>query len=1160
MISKRLTAVYIVFILMASIFPTISGSGGIPPAEASGFEPLFSGGNGTAGNPYKISNVTELQWMGNTSNLDKHFILINDIDASATKTWNSGAGFVPVGTDVNVFTGSLDGKGYNITGLFINRSGTDYQGLFGYVERSGVVNNVSLIDNDVTGRDYVGGLIGNNQGNVMNCTAQGDTNGRERVGGLVGYNSGGTVTNCYAAGDVSGTSFVGGLIGYNLIGMIRGTVTGCSAQGNTTGNFWVGGLIGYNSGILTVVTGCIAQGNTTGDYYVGGLIGYTYFGTVTECSAQGTTTGSSSSVGGLIGYNDRGTVTECSAQGTTTGSGAVGGLIGYNDRGTVTVCSAQGNTTGNLEVGGLIGRTYFGTVTGCSAEGNTNGSVMVGGLIGENYFGTVRNCYAVGNTSGTDRVGGLVGRNNDGTVTNCYATGNVSGSSEVGGLVGRNEGTVMKGNFWDNQTSGQTSTDGNATGKNTTEMMKIDMYKNAGWDIIHIIDHTSEAWYIDEGYDYPRLGWEEYVDRHPPMANAGPDQVVDEGTTVTFDGSGSMDNIGIANWTWTFFDGESITLSGSRPEYLFNDPGIFIVTLNVTDATGNWNEDTMNVTVIDITPPVADAGPDMIVNEGSVVVFNGSGSSDNAGIATWTWTFNDGVENITLYGSTPSHAFNVVGIYEVTLNVTDAAGHWATDMMIVTVKDITPPVANAGPDQTVDERTLVLFNGSGSYDNVGIANWTWTFIDIGPITLYGARPEYLFNDPGIFIVTLNVTDEAGNWFADSMTVAVIDIIRPIADAGSDQIVDEGSLVSFDGSGSTDNVWVINWTWTFFDGNENITIFGPTPSYIFTVPGIYNVTLNVTDAAGHWTTDTMTVTVNDITRPVADAGSDLVVEVGTTVIFDGIGSYDNIGIVNYTWTFMDGIPIALYGSQAEHEFIVPGIFIVTLNVSDAAGNRATATVNVTVRDITSPVSNAGSDKRIAVGSTVILNGSLSTDNVGIVRFTWTFDYDGVERTLEGSEAEFKFEKAGTYQIKLMVFDEHENSGEDTVIIIVIDTGIVKGKVLDADGNPVEGALIEITASNGEIHTATTGSDGSFSIEMYHGSFTWEISKDGYEPISGTGSVNALEEITLDLSDTPLVKEEITGTSMIFFIIPIVIIIIILGIAIFLISRRKEEPEE
>src|SRR2546425_12001331 len=93
-------------------------------------------------------------------------------------------------------------------------------------------------------------------------------------------------------------------------------------------------------------------------------------------------------------------------------------------------------------------------------------------------------------------------------------------------------------------------------------------------------------------------------DNVPPVANAGPDLIVNEDTTVTFDGSASTDNVGIASYTWTFMDGTMETLQGATASYVFATPGTYIVTLTVRDADGNIGTDTVTVTVRDVTPPV----------------------------------------------------------------------------------------------------------------------------------------------------------------------------------------------------------------------------------------------------------------------------------------------------------------------------------------------------------------------------------------------------------------------------------------------------------------------------------------------------------------------------------------------------------------------------
>jgi len=247
----------------------------------------------------------------------------------------------------------------------------------------------------------------------------------------------------------------------------------------------------------------------------------------------------------------------------------------------------------------------------------------------------------------------------------------------------------------------------------------------------------------------------------------------------------------------------------------------------------------------------------------------------------------------TLSGVGPTYTFYTPDVYTVTLNVSDAAGNWDIDTVVITVVDVTLPVADAGSDQTVDEDTLVTFDGSGSTDNVGIASYTWTFVDVTPQTLTGVNPTYTFQTPGIYTVTLNVTDAAGNWDTDTVVITVLDVTSPVADAGSDQRVYEGTEVAFDGSGSTDNVDIVSYVWNF--GDET-TGTGVTTTHTYTEPGIYTVTLNVTDARGNWDTDDVVITVLEVTSPVADAGPDQKVDEDTVMTLEGWRSPDNVGVM------------------------------------------------------------------------------------------------------------------------------------------------------------------------------------------------------------------------------------------------------------------------
>ena len=173
------------------------------------------------------------------------------------------------------------------------------------------------------------------------------------------------------------------------------------------------------------------------------------------------------------------------------------------------------------------------------------------------------------------------------------------------------------------------------------------------------------------------------------------------------------------------------------------------------------------------------------------------------------------------------------------------------------VLDKSPPVANAGPNQTVDEDMLVTFDGSRSYDNIGITSYTWTFTDETPQTLTGENVTYTFTTPGIYTVTLNVSDGAGHYATDTVMITVLDVTNPVADAGFNKTIVVNTEVGFNASSSSDNVDIASYEWDFGDGFNGT---GIATTHRYTNPGTYLVTLTVKDATNNTSTDSITVTV------------------------------------------------------------------------------------------------------------------------------------------------------------------------------------------------------------------------------------------------------------------------------------------------------------
>jgi len=797
------------------------------------------------------------------------------------------------------------------------------------------------------------------------------------------------------------------------------------------------------------------------------------------------------------------------------------GLVGVNVLGTVcNVVLVDGNVSGGLYTGGLVGLNYLGTVSNSSAALSVTGGSVAGGLVGGSFRGTVSFSSAEGVTNGTQTSGGLVGHVDNGTVSSSFARGRVSGAGEVGGLVGSN----MNGRISDSYAS-----------------VRVEGAKTAGGLV---------------GYTYGGNISSSY--------SAG--VVAGKGAVGGFAGRADGPIVGCFWDTETSGQGSSgggmgCSTKEMRTRATFADAGwdftnVWAIVEGVTYPFLRWQ---------DAEAPMADAGPDQAVDDGTLVMFDGRGSIDDCGICNYTWTLMDGIP-VTLEGIRPAHRFDNAGTFVVMLNVTDALGRWDVDSLTVTVNDATPPVADAGPDQTVDEGTIVVFDGSGSSDNVGIVNWTWDFVygmvfpvPIGHIYLFGETPQFTFPRPGIYDVTLTVSDAAGHSSSDSMTVTVVDIKPPLVDAGPDLTVDEGTLVRFDKGFCMDSGGIANYTWAFGYGTQEIFLYEREPTFTFDIPGRYVVSLKVTDFAGHWSTDFVNLTVSDIISPVANAGPDQSVNEGITVSLDGRGSFDSGGIASHTWTFDLWIgPVVLYGVSPPFRFDVPGSYVVTLNVTDAAGHWGEDTVTITVRDLTPPVAKAPPSQEVPIGGEACLDGSLSTDNVGITEYTWTFTYDGRLRTLNGSKVRFTFDRVGIYDVILTVADHAGNRDDCGAIIIVVATGRVTGTVLDRDGKLVGGAEVTITASDGRIYSRFTSEDGSFIMNVSHGNFTWRISKEGYKTISGDSSVAPMDTAELDLSDTPLVSEDEVGFMPSPPLISAVIAgLVVIGYALFVLGRKRKE---
>lgn len=270
-------------------------------------------GSGTEADPYLIKTADDLYSVRNYPSA--YFKLANDIDLTKWIADNyPETGWAPICSSSNSFTGTFDGSGFTISGLYINRT-TDYNSLFGYAKNA-TVKNLNIIC-DITGPNNTAAIMGYGSSITMtDCTVSGNINGGSYTGGLVGSASQLNLTHCVVESNISGGNNTGGLVGKiectsNYSVEVTTNINACYVKGDisSTGSY-VGGLIGHDDSSYTYsrsygntsnIINCYYDGNVSSEgNYVGGICGYAT-GEYRKCYAKGTVSGDSS-VGGIAGY------------------------------------------------------------------------------------------------------------------------------------------------------------------------------------------------------------------------------------------------------------------------------------------------------------------------------------------------------------------------------------------------------------------------------------------------------------------------------------------------------------------------------------------------------------------------------------------------------------------------------------------------------------------------------------------------------------------------------------------------------------------------------------------------------------------------------------------------------------------------------------------
>jgi PKD repeat protein len=420
----------------------------------------------------------------------------------------------------------------------------------------------------------------------------------------------------------------------------------------------------------------------------------------------------------------------------------------------------------------------------------------------------------------------------------------------------------------------------------------------------------------------------------------------------------------------------------------------------------------------------ADAGDDQQVSPGTEVELDGSGST-GTGTLTYNWT-----EGGTVLSDQESfsHEFSI-GTHTITLTVSNGTN---TDDDTLTVRVNQPPVADAGDDRVILPDTYIKLDASGSSDPDGeIESYKW--VEDG-VELSTRKSFNKIFDAGRHEITLRVTDDDGDTGEDTLEILVN--YAPIADAGPDMTVPEGTLVHFNATNSSDpdgNTMYYEWK------EDGVGILNLAQSFDMVLPiGTHSIMLTLTDGYGATATDRVVIEVTAVDQkpPIADAGSDQAVLVGTAVMLDASGSTDPDGeIVKYEW--LDASIVLNESMVFEHTF-PKGVHHITLVVTDNDGASGTDDATITARSsMDMPEADAGTDREALEGTEVILDASRSSGE----NLTYQWILNGT--TISEERMFYHLFDPGTYTVTLSVTDEYESTATDEVSVVITTPAVGRG---------------------------------------------------------------------------------------------------------------------
>ncbi len=640
----------------------------------------------------------------------------------------------------------------------------------------------------------------------------------------------------------------------------------------------------------------------------------------------------------------------------------------------------------------------------------------------------------------------------------------------------------------------------------------------------------------------------------------------------------------------------------------YSDLGSYSFSIVASDAYNNWNSSSGEFLIRDMTPPVisgvvispnpqavhgwVEISAHVIDNYQLDGVFVDITDPNSIHLGNFTMDY-DSLEARHFR----NESYDTVGAYSFCIWAKDSSNNWVSHCSYFAVLDTQPPlITDTSADPQIGEVFGSVNISAAVYDldlplhvwiritdpfDVETGNFSMLYDHLFDRYYYESGYDIL----GTYSYVIWAKDSTNNWSYSNGYFSVKDRTSPAISsvAASPAVQEVHGSVRITGIIS-DNYFLetvsvqVNDPANALIGNFSMSFDSLNGRHYYESSyghlGEHSFVIYAKDSSDNWASMDGTFGIVDTTSPLATAGADREVVKGDVVVFDGSKSSDNCGIDSYVWTFNDGIKdVVLHGVNPEHTFSEAGNYTVTLTVTDTSGNSGQDTMYVLVNRGKPP--NAPSSLVISETGQdfFILTWNAPTTNTDGSQLTNLKSYC-VYRSLESGGPYTKIGTliilnelykdggldsgfTGYYVVTAVNSEGIESAYSNEASATIPEKGSISGSVVDENGDPVPGALVELKKDDSRILTVQTNENGNFSItDLDDGTYEVVINKKGYYTAIEIVVISEGNFVRLDslaLAKAPESSNEDLSVWIILIVLTIAIIAI--GISVTLMLRKK-----